>query len=271
MKWLAALVAFLTLASTASAGPVGGDVALSNHLALPPGEGIWFTADNLEYDCRGFRLTVRGAPAFLVQGRQGIAIRNCVLDVSNNMGVRVIGSSGLLLDNLHITGATNGVYFRSSGDATVFDVSVISPTSDGIVLEYEFGAVTVLDSYVRNSPRAGILLHRTGSKTIDGNILEGNQDGVRLLDSGDNRVVNNTILRSTRDGVRMERTMREIVEYNDIQRSRQWGVNCVGYALDGAVRYNDICDTTSPFRFIAGFCLQTVKDVVGGTLRTTCP
>jgi parallel beta-helix repeat protein len=150
-----------------------GNYTLTANIINPPTMCMTIAADNVTLNCAGYSLFQSGStvgPAFYLNGRNNVTIRNCA-----------------------IYGFTTAINVSNSSDIGIYGVAAHS-TLYGISLSNVIGS-TIENSVVTNAGNASIkLLHVSMSNIIRNNVSYGvgNNYGILINDSQRNRIINNT-------------------------------------------------------------------------------
>ncbi|GEM_PF-5215169 len=187
----------------------------------------------------------------------------------NYFGVYVYGVGGMEVRNNEFYNNTRyGFDAHTFAQGTIVERnSAHDNGTHGIIFADRSTGNIVRLNTVTNNKGHGIILHESsGENTIEDNTVIGNDDGVPLFESSDNRISRNTI-RDNKTGIRVygreAASSRNIFESNEVSGSKGFGVYVYDGSTDNVFRDNRVTGSGD-----AGFFMDGVFDniIKGNTI-----
>ena len=113
-------------------------------------------------------------------------------------GIFADSQAGLLIKNLGVTGAYDGIHFENVDSSIITGDSVSGTVNSAVTLQYGCEGNTVSSNLIVSNSGAGIWLYTLSSgNLVDNNRVDSNLGGIALDSSSSNIVSNNTVKSNT--------------------------------------------------------------------------
>ena len=155
-------------------------------------EGFNFLNDGTLSDSEGYGI--------LIVGASNVIIRNCTFsndDVGDN--IRMENSKNILIDNVNVSNAVNGIKIKNSQSVTVKNSAVFN-NAYGIYDEDSTKTLITSNRISKNDVGIGVA-GTSNNPTISFNNITGNENGISLTSSDTINILSNYIATNTNHGV----------------------------------------------------------------------
>ena len=128
-----------------------------------------------------------------------------VIDPASGNGIYADTQTGLLIKNLGVTGATEGIRFFNVTASTITGDSLSDHVGRGIYLQNGCDSNTISNNLLISNLNQGLyMVTNCFNNTIDNNIAEENSQGIHLNSSSRNNVITRNIARRNKHGIYIE-------------------------------------------------------------------
>jgi parallel beta-helix repeat protein len=207
----------------------GETYVLAGNLNCPAG-GLKITADNVILNGNGFTLTGPGAP-----------------NIPKTIGVEVVGTKGVVIRNIRVTGFSEGIRIRSATRTRVLGASAIDNVVGMLLADAHQNSV--VDSHFRAgyfgvyvSTSNHNLFERnwvTDNTKTSPNVVSGFSGGFIVLSSTGNRILRNNVVQNGKVGIWLYIGAHlNLVQYNRIDGTKGTGIASNG--TNNQIRNNNV-------------------------------
>ena len=175
---------------------------LTTDLELAPGSSVQITSDGITLDGNGHSVSGSGGNGILVSGRAGVSIENLSISGFSN-GINLDSSRGSSVrDNRLTNNDMLGISLSSSSSITV-EGNTVDSNMMGIGLSDSSGNTLNANSISNSDSGDGISLDHSDGNQLTGNTSNSNMGNGLCIDANnsDNRIESNTASNNTGAGI----------------------------------------------------------------------
>jgi parallel beta-helix repeat protein len=186
----------------------------------------------------------------------------------NGKGIRLVGSTGLIIDNLISFNKDNGIYIESifwngypadeSYENLITRNKIRDNGKDGIHLEKTWRNDIWKNNITANQGKAISLVFANNNSASDNNISK-NRDGICLDQSNYANITNNTILEEEERGIYLWSCIGSAIGNNTL-RENEVGIALENSSKENAIVKNEISNGTEGINLSEGSSANVVKE-----------